>query len=79
MQIITKQVSVLIGEDEQKKLFSLVTNAGMNPVCDIINCADCAPEVCNKNICPFYSLDDELREVMDKIFEAAKEYGPKEK
>ena len=35
-------------------------------------------EICEKDICPFYKLDDELREVADKIAKAAREYGPKE-
>ena len=78
MQVVTKQISVLINKDEQDQLFDLVDKVSDTYVCDLIYCANCTGEVCNKDICPFYKLDDELREVMDKIFKAAKEYGPKE-
>lgn len=78
MQVVTKQVSVLISKDEQNKLFDLVNRVSDTYVCELIQCANCASEVCNKDTCPFHKLDDELREVMDKIFKTAKEYGPKE-
>ena len=79
MQVVTKQISVLISKDEQNRLFDLVDKVSDTYVCDLIHCANCASEVCEEDICPFHKLDDELRKVMDKIFTAAKEYGPKEK
>jgi hypothetical protein len=78
MKIVAKQISVSISKDEQNRLFDLVNKVNNTPVCELIDCCDCAGEICNKEICPFHKLDDELREVMDKIFKAAKEYGPKE-
>ena len=79
MQVVTKQISVMIDKDEQSNLYNLVDKVSATYVCELINCGGCTSEVCDKNICPFYTLDNELRAVMDKIFEAAKEYGPKEK
>lgn len=77
MTIITRQVSVALSEDEQSNLFDLCDKISDTYVCELINCASCANEICDKNTCPFHALDDELREVVSKIFDAAKEYGPK--
>lgn len=79
MTVITKQVSVAISADEQSKLFDLCDTISNTYVCELIHCANCASEVCDASICPFHTLDDELREIVSKIFDAAKEYGPKEK
>ena len=78
MTVITKQISIAISKDEQDRLFDLYDKVSDTYVCELINCAGCA-DVCDKNVCPFHSLDDELREIMDKIYTAAREYGPKEK
>lgn len=78
MQVVTKQISVLLSKDEQDKLFNLVDKVSDTFVCELIHCSNCATEICNEEICPFHKLDDELREIIDKIFKAAKEYGPKE-
>lgn len=78
MKVVTKQISVSISKEEQGRLFDLVEKINNTYVCELINCCDCAGEVCNEEVCPFYKLDTELREVIDKIFKAAKEYGPKE-
>lgn len=79
MTVITKQVSVMLSADEQSKVFDLCDKISDTYVCELINCANCSSEVCDASICPFHTLDDELREVVHKIFDAAKEYGPKEK
>ena len=78
MRVVTKQISVRLSEDEQSKLFNLCDKISDTYVCELIHCSNCASEVCDENICPFHKLDTELREVTDKIFKAAKEYGPKE-
>lgn len=78
MQVVTKQISVLINKDEQNNLFDLVDKVSNTYVCELIHCSACASAVCEEGVCPFHKLDDELREVMDKIFKAAKEYGPRE-
>jgi predicted aldo/keto reductase-like oxidoreductase len=78
MQIVTKQISVSITKEEQNKLFDLARKIRDTYVCECISCDECSSEICNKDICPFYKLDDELRAVMDKIFKAARDYGPKE-
>ena len=70
MTVITKQVSVILSADEQSKVFDLCDKISDTYVCELINCA---------NFCPFHTLDDELRAIVNKIFDAAKEYGPKEK
>ena len=79
MTVVTKQISVALSADEQSKLLDLGDKVSDTYVCELINCANCASEVCDANICPFHALDTELREIMDKIFTAAKAYGPKEK
>ena len=78
MQVVTNQISVLINKEEQSKLFDLVDKVSDTFVCELIHCSACASEVCEEDVCPFHKLDDELREVMDKIDKAAREYGPKE-
>jgi hypothetical protein len=77
MQVVTKQISVLISEEEQDRLFELVDKVSDTYVCELIHCASCANDVCEVDVCPFHKLDTELRNVTDKIFRAAKEYGPK--
>lgn len=77
MKIVTKQISVVISEEEQNSLFRLADKVASTYVCDLIRCSDCASEICDKDTCPFHNLDDELRNVMRKIKEAAREYGPK--
>ena len=77
MTIITRQVSVALSADEQSSLFDLCDKISDTYVCELIHCANCANEICDADTCPFHKLDTELREVTDKIFKAAKEYGPK--
>jgi hypothetical protein len=77
MTIVTKQVSVALSADEQSSLFDLCDKISDTYVCELIHCANCASEICDPTTCPFHKLDDELREVTDKIFRAAKEFGPK--
>lgn len=77
MQIVTKQISILISKEEQDSLFELADKVSDTYICGLIYCDGCT-EVCNKDICPFYKLDDELHEVVNKIVKAAEEYGPKE-
>ena len=78
MRVVTKQISVRLSEDEQSNLFDLCDKISNTYVCELIHCENCADAVCDENICPFHKLDTELRDVADKIFDAAKEYGPKE-
>ena len=77
MTIVTKQVSVALSADEQSDLLHLCDKISDTYVCDLINCAGCASEICDPTTCPFHALDDELRAITKKIFNAAKEYGPK--
>ena len=78
MTVVTKQISVRLFDDEQRNLLDLCDKISDTYVCELIHCSNCASEVCDENICPFHKLDTELREVTDKIFKAAKEYGPKD-
>ena len=77
MTVVTKQISVRLTDDEQSNLFDLCDKISNTYVCELIHCASCANEVCEVDVCPFHKLDTELRNVTDKIFRAAKEYGPK--
>jgi hypothetical protein len=77
MTVVTKQISVRLTDNEQSNLFDLCDKISNTYVCELIHCANCANEVCEVDVCPFHKLDTELRNVTDKIFRAAKEYGPK--
>lgn len=76
MKIVTKKVEIEISREEKLKLLDLSNKINETFVCDLIHCCDCA-EICNEKDCPFYSLDNELREVYNKILTVADKYGPK--
>ena len=78
MTVVTKQMSVKISKEEQSSSFDFCNKISDTYVCELIRCSSCASEVCDADTCPFHKLDTELRNVTDKIFKAAKEYGPKE-